>query len=487
MPVRSDNSRAALRHVREGVDNPATYGVVPAGVPLTTSTIMTTESLKGASGVKESEISKQNRLPGPRRETSLSGGGDVNIEGVLCPEFDRLLEDACCDLFYGVGTRAGVDISAANADNSLNAVAATRFDGIVAGDYIDVSGYVATVNNKRWLVASKPTSQKLILATVAQGGIYGGSLTTEAAGPSVTLVGGAFISSAISAASGDNSINDASNLLFANIPVGAWIKMSGWAAPANNDYAYVVSKPSAGKLVLAYIVLVTEAIGPAVTVAGRLLRDGTKLITRTFERDRPELSTNRYQAYKGQYCNGMELTFTFEEIVKGKFTYMGRGPEAQAAASLGTGTPITAAATTDLLDVSNNMRAFRSSGTLDGNIRSLTIQLANNGELIKLAQTVYPDGVSMGVAALTGTLEGYLVDASGRQVAAFARTPDSYHFKIIADSGRCMIVSLYRVLYNDKGDVGKGARTGPAMLSLPWAAEEDPNIGHWIQFAAFGY
>lgn len=401
MPARADDSRATIRHIREGVDDPATYGIVPAS-PLLTSTIITTESLKGNSGIKESEVSKPNRLPGPRRETSLDGGGDVNIEGLFCPELDGFFEDALCDEFSDPFAVASASISASSVDNSLN----------------------------------------------------------DGSGPGT---------------------------LFANIPVGVWIDVGGFTAPAagNNARAYVLSKPTAVKLILAYVVLTTKVAGDPVTIDGRFVRDGVKLMTRTFERDRPEFGANRYQAYRGQYCNGMELTLNFEEIVKGKFTYLGRGPDAPSAASVGTGAPVAGTPFVNVVDVSNNMRMFRTGGALDGNIKQLTITLGNGGELVKLAQTKYPDGVTMGVASLTGTLEGYLVDGSGRQLKAFNRTPESIHFEVVDDVGKCYVFTIWRLLYNEKGDAAKSKRTGPAMLTLPWAAEEDPTIGHWFQICAF--
>lgn len=480
MALRADHSRGTIRHVREGIDDPATYGITPA-LALLTSTIITTESFKGNVTIKESELSKPNRLPGGRRRTARDGGGDCNVEAAFTPEFDELLEDACCDLFYGVGRLTAVDISFANGDNSVSTLTANLFDGINVGDYIVVTGSAG--NSKRFKVTSKPSGLKLVLASVAP---YGAVVATEAAGPSVTISGGSLKSAAISASSIDNSINDASGLLFGNIPVGAWISMSGWAAGANNVDAYVSSKPTANKLILSYVVLTTEATGAALTIKGRILRDGVKLMTRTFERDRPEFSSNRYQAYKGQYSNGFELTFAFEDLIKGKFTYLGRGPEAPAAVSVGTGGPTagTVVNGTNLVDASNNMTAFRTGGTLDGNIKSLTITLGNGGELIKLAQTPYPDGVSMGIASLSGSLEGYLLDADGRQLKAFNRTPDSYHFKIVDDNGKKYIFTIWRLFYDEQADVSKSARTGPTMNSLAWKAEEDPTTGHWFQVVA---
>lgn len=489
MPVRADHSRVTIRSIREGIADPATYGVVPA-LPLNTSTIIATESLKGNSGIKESELSKANRLPGGRRETSLDGGGDINTEALFCPEFEEYLEEAVCEVFQGVGRVSSAEISAASGDNSITdeSVGGLQFAGILAGHYIEMTGWAspATGNNRRFKVVSKPTAIKLVLAAVAP---YGAAITTRAVGDPVVINGGSLVSAAISAASGDNSINDASGLLFANIPLGAWFKMVGWVNAGNNGKVKVTGKPTANKLILSGVVLTTEATGPSVTLSGRILRDGVKLITRSFERHREDFSSVPYQAYKGQYCNGMELQLTFEELIKAKFTYLGRGPEAPSASSIGTGAPVAGTPALQLVDVSTNMRAFRTGasgafGALDGNIKSLTITLGNNGELIKLAQTKYPDGVSMGTASLSGTLEGYLVDGSGRVVDAFGRIAEGYDFEIVDDAGKTQIWTIFRLLYDEKGDTAKSAKTGPAMLSLPWKAEEDPNTGHWLQVVA---
>ena len=484
MPVRADHSRVTIRSIREGIADPATYGVVPA-LPLNTSTIITTESFKGNSGIKESDLSKANRLPGGRRETALDGGGDVNVEALFCPEFEEYLEEALCDLFQGVGRVASAEISASSVDNSITdaSVGGVLFAGIGVGSYVTMSGWAAPAlgNNRRLRVASKPTAIKLVFDAVAP---YGAALTTRAVGDPVVISGGSLVSAAVSASSVDNSFNDPSGLLFANIPLGAWFKSAGWANAVNNAKVKVIGKPTANKLILAYAVLATEAAGPTVTLSGRILRDGTKQITRAFERHREDFVSLPYQAYKGQYCNGMELTLSFEELVKAKFTYMGRGPEAPSAVTIGTGAPVAGTPAVQIMDVSNNLSAFRTSGTLDGNIKSLTITLGNGGELIKLAQTKYPDGVSMGTASLSGTLEGYLVDGSGRLVDAFGRIAEAYDFQITDDLGKTQIWTVFRLLYDEKGDAAKSAKTGPVMLSLPWKAEEDPAVGHWIQVVA---
>lgn len=73
---------------------------------------------------------------------------------------------------------AKTTISASAIDNSFND-SASGFPALLkAGDIIEPSGFVATANNRRWLVTGTPTTAKVIVS---------GTVTTEAAGASVTV------------------------------------------------------------------------------------------------------------------------------------------------------------------------------------------------------------------------------------------------------------------------------------------------------------
>lgn len=71
-----------------------------------------------------------------------------------------------------------VTVSAANADSSFND-SASGFPALLkAGDIVETSGFVNAANNARFLVSGTPTTSKIIVS---------GTLTTEAAGPQVTV------------------------------------------------------------------------------------------------------------------------------------------------------------------------------------------------------------------------------------------------------------------------------------------------------------
>lgn len=293
----------------------------------------------------------------------------------------------------------------------------------------------------------------------------------------------------ISFASADNSINDSANG-FGSVVAGTWVKVlvaaatpSGWTDP----YVFVVSKPTSGKIIVAYQTLSNVSAGPAMTITGAYLRNGSTLISNTYERENSEFTTDKFQAYRGQVVASLELRFNFEEIIQATVNLTGLGPDVPTALSIANPTSATAAESMDtIVDVSNNMRAFRSDGTLDGNVKNLTLTLNNQTEYIKLAQTRNPDGISLGVAMLSGSLEGYLVDGSARRTKAWGDSPDSLHWRVTDDAGNTLFFTIFRLFYTEMGDQPKTGQTGPVPFALAWEADPSSTYaGYWIQVCDF--
>jgi hypothetical protein len=110
--------------------------------------------------------------------TDGSSGGDIGFEAQY-GTYDAFWEGAFASDFLAGQTLTATDISAAAGDNSFNSVAAA-FDTaqITPGTIIKVSGFVATANNTLWEVVSCTTAKIIVT---------GGTVTTEAAGASVTI------------------------------------------------------------------------------------------------------------------------------------------------------------------------------------------------------------------------------------------------------------------------------------------------------------
>lgn len=127
--------------------------------------------------VRSAEIRSDRQRPGAV-QVAVGSGGDINAEysyGAL----DDLIEGALASAWPAAVSVTAITISAAAADNSFND-SGNGFGSIKAGQWIKTSGFANAANNGYFLVQTA-TAAKLV--------VQGGSLTTEAAGPSVTVKG----------------------------------------------------------------------------------------------------------------------------------------------------------------------------------------------------------------------------------------------------------------------------------------------------------
>lgn len=178
--VPANLARIALYMLREGVDDPTLFGVVPgSGTPETLNIL--NEDLVGDRATLRAELAKTNRLPGPLQYVG-AGGENKALAIHLAPSttFEALLEMLFCEE-WATATITATTISAASADNSYNDsgngfIAA----GFVAGQTIKVSGFATADNNGRCRITSV-TAGKIIVS--------GLTLVIEAATPSVTMAG----------------------------------------------------------------------------------------------------------------------------------------------------------------------------------------------------------------------------------------------------------------------------------------------------------
>lgn len=277
---------------------------------------------------------------------------------------------------------------------------------------------------------------------------------------------------------------------FTNIQAETWITIAGAAETENVGDAWVAVKTSNGDITLAFITLADETAGATVTVTGKHVRNGTKFISTTVQREHTKLTTDRYQSYKGFVGNELEVKMSFEEIITATLSGMSKGPTGVASNTSvwGVRTPSAAESIADTLsDSSNNMRFFRVNGVLDGNVSEFSWKLANNVQKIPACQVDRPIGQSLGTAALTGTLNGYLVDADGRHDAAFNHTPQTFHVAIIPTAGPRYYITIWRAKFNELGDSPKESNEGPANLNYTWEAEESTTVADaWIQISRLG-
>jgi hypothetical protein len=163
--------------VRVSYIEEVTFGVTPSGNLQTMR--LTSESLGQTVDIGTSNELRDDRQISSVKRLNRGAGGSVNIEFAHGDHDDMLEAVLQADSTWSSGATVGpiATIDAASADNSFND-SGSGFGSIGAGEWISVSGFTEAANNGIFKVETA-TAAKLVVS--------GGTLTTEAAGDSVTI------------------------------------------------------------------------------------------------------------------------------------------------------------------------------------------------------------------------------------------------------------------------------------------------------------
>lgn len=172
----SDTNSAKLRYVAE-----VTYGVAPTATTYK-EIRYTSDSLAQKTSTTKSDEIRDDRQVADIVRTSVEAGGDIGFELSYGGHDDFLQYALLSAAWAGTITYTATTISAASADNSFNSSAS----GFTHTQYswIKVTGFATAANNGYFRITTATTA-KLI--------VTGGTLVTEAAGPSVTVKQGDMI------------------------------------------------------------------------------------------------------------------------------------------------------------------------------------------------------------------------------------------------------------------------------------------------------
>lgn len=283
---------------------------------------------------RQADPSRQRQM-GRLGQVSATGQIDTELSPDTYTDFFAAVLEADAGLAFATAiTKTATTISASSTDNSFNDSGSGFVSaGFVVGDLVYASTFSNSANNGLFLITSL-TAGKMIVAGQA-------TLVTEAAGsnrtirrpqfmkPGKTLYGFTFedqntdvsasggcgvrypgsmfnqmnfkvsnnglvtvgfnllardgivsdqvVASTISAANGDNSLNDSANG-FGAFQAGDVIRVTGFTAGANNTTMTVVTA-SAAKLIVSGATLTTEAAGNSITITERLPTPGTAMST----------------------------------------------------------------------------------------------------------------------------------------------------------------------------------------------------------------
>lgn len=196
---------------------------------------------------------------------------------------------------------------------------------------------------------------------------------------------------------------------FTNIQVGQWIKVSGAVATAgaNNGYYKVTAKASASEITVAGKTVITEAAGPAITIKGAFLKNGTTDQSFLIEVERADVVIFKY--FTGMRVGQAQFTFAPNALVTGSFSFVGKQMFV-ATATKGDGSP-TAAATTRSMNAVDNIKGVYKDGSLSTlYFTNFSFSISSGLRPKNAIGNLAAVGIGSGTVQLTVNLEAYLED-----------------------------------------------------------------------------
>ena len=289
-------------------------------------------------------------------------------------------------------------------------------------------------------------------------GIFSGDFTAPVAiGPITT----------IDAAVGDNSFNDSGSGFGTALVPGQWIQVQGFATGANNGYFEIVSATTA-KIIVTGGTLITEAVGPSVSIEASTLTNGITKKHITIEKN--FVDKTQFYAFQGCRMNTLTLNIASRSKVTGSFGIIGKhGLLAQATAGSGA---YTAANTNKVLTASANVGKLLEGGAVLGTgvfVQTLEANLSSNLRVV--------DGVGQEAAVEVGlgrfTVEGTLTALFEDEVLfdKYLNSTESSLSVVLTDAdGNTMVLSFPAIVYTN-GDVVGSGNDNEVVADLSWEAK----------------
>ncbi len=176
----ADSNRVVLRY-----DSETVWGTPDAGNPTYIDINFSDESLVGTKETEASNTIVDDRQKKSINQIAKGAGGDINVNLMYSQYDDFLMAVLGAASWAASATNTDTTYSMANADNSIND-SGDQFvaDGFKQYQWVEIRGFTESANNGYFKIS-----------TIAVGKIVlqGGTVATEAAGDSVTILMGAQI------------------------------------------------------------------------------------------------------------------------------------------------------------------------------------------------------------------------------------------------------------------------------------------------------
>ena len=219
------------------------------------------------------------------------------------------------------------------------------------------------------------------------------------------------VTASISVDDTDNSFNQSGGG-FSTIPVGQWLRSSGFSNAANNGVFKVVAKPSSNKIIVAgKVEILTEGAASRTITCGPQIVNGVSFKSYSLEKRFTDLASE-FAQLTGQSISGMSLSIQRGAFMTGSFSFSGKRDTPSVATVAGS---VVAATTTPTMTATDDLDYFMEGWDAVGGIRAmsatgLTVNLTNNLRAQSDAGDYGPRSMGSGSVAVSGTVTAYFRD-----------------------------------------------------------------------------
>ncbi len=285
----------------------------------------------------------------------------------------------------------------------------------------------------------------------------------------------------ISATTGTNIFNTAAGDFLADgVIVGQWLEVRGYVDDTINGYHRVLTVTASDITVTN--IPATEGAGPAITMGGAVLRNGSVERSFSVQKVLEDLTPNQFMLFRGMRVGQMTLAFETASILTGVFSFMGLSHKADTTGEAGQ--TLVPAPTEDVMNATGNvLEIWIDDIVTTAFFNTLNLSINNNLRAQDAIGSLPHVGIALARMEITADAELYFQDDTEYQ-KYLAATAFSLAFRAEDAAGNAYIITLPRCKY-ETGEVVAGGLDQDVFQTSTIRALRDPVTDAMVQIDRF--
>lgn len=343
-------------------------------------------------------------------------------------------------------------------------------------------------------------SDRMVTDTVQVDSSPGGSINIELSGGTyddylealmlstwageLNIVGVAGDISVVASAGPDN-LTSTTTGKFADIVVGQWIRLSGFAAPGNNGFFHVTAKTDDEALTISPAPSVGQTpTGTNAHIDGNLIRNGVTEQSFTLMKLFNDATTATRHLFTGMRVGGASLDMSTGAILTGSISFKGKSSAWTETAI--SGETFVSSTDTEVMNSVNDVQDIFQNGTVmsaTGSMLQLGVEIDNQHREQKAIGVLGNAGVAAGTFMVNCTANQYFESKAQADIFDNA-TSFSFSFRVTSNDGYTYVFTFPKCKY-ESFVVNSSALDSDVMADTKFTALRDPTTNCMLQIDKF--